>query len=146
MVDINASVMIQRPIEQVLAVAWDPQKRYLWLPEKIDDLTPAAWRGGESLRTRSRVHGGAGIKLEIEQEGQETVPGRQVVFDTREIHGWFTSHEQWDYEPFPEGTRVSVQHEVTLHGWLKLVGPVLVPAARKKVKDDLLRLKKLVEG
>jgi uncharacterized protein YndB with AHSA1/START domain len=143
---IKASVMILRPVEQVLAVAWDPKKRYLWLPEKIDRLPLAPGESGDGRRTRSRVHGWAGLKLEITQECQEIVPDRQYVFHTRECHGWFTSQEQWDYEPVPDGARVSVQHEVSMHGWLKLAGPVLILAARKKVKDDLVRLKRLVEG
>jgi uncharacterized protein YndB with AHSA1/START domain len=145
-VKIKASVMILRPIVQVLAVAWDPQKRYLWLPEKIDRLPLAPGESGDGRRTRSRVHGWAGLALEITQECQEVVPNRQYVFNTRESHGWFTSREQWDYEPLPDGTQVTVQHDVSLHGWLKLAGPVLIPAARKKVKDDLVRLKGLVEG
>ena len=146
MVKIKASVMILRPFEQVLAVAWDPQKRYLWLPEKIDRLPPTPGESGDRRRTRSRVHGWAGLTLEITQECQEVVPDRQYVFITRESHGWLTSREQWDYEPVPDGTRVTVQHDVSLHGWLKLVGPVFIPAARNKVKNDLVRLKRLVEG
>ena len=146
MAKIKASVMILRPVEQVLAVAWDPQKRYLWLPEKIDHLPLAPGESEDGSRIRSRVHGWAGLTLEITQECQEVVPDRQYAFNTRESHGWFTAREQWDYEPVPDGTRVTVQHEVAWHGWLKLAGPVFIPAARKKVKNDLVRLMKLVEG
>jgi hypothetical protein len=81
---IKASVMILRPVEQVLAVAWDPKKRYLWLPEKIDSLPLAPGESGHGRRTRARVHSWAGLTLEITQECQEVVPDRQYVFITRE--------------------------------------------------------------
>ena len=145
MVKIEASVIILQPIEQVQAIAWDPQKRYLWLPEKIDSIPLVPGESGDGKRTHSRVHGPAGLTLEIYQECQEIIPNRRYVFNSREGHGWFTSHEQWDYEPISDGTRVTVQHDVSFCGWMKLFEPIIVMVARKKVKDDLIRLKKLVE-
>lgn len=78
-------------------------------------------------------------------ETKEHVPNRKFYTQTREIHGWIISQNRWDYETAATGTQVTVQHDVELHGWLRLVSPIFFLMAQKKVEGDLIRLKKILE-
>jgi len=142
---IQASTTISQPVERVFEFIWNPQNQRLWQPETIENLPLASEPGQAIGKSRTKVRGWAGLTMEVVEETKEFEVNRRVTAKTSEVHGWITSQNQWDFEPAAGGTQVSVRHEVELHGWLRLLGPLFLPAAQRKVENDLRRLKKILE-
>jgi len=142
---IQASTIIHQPVEKVFEFTWDPQTIHLWLPEPSESIPLATEKEQARDRSRNKVRGLAGITLEYIQETMEFVPNCRFYARLREIHGWIISQSHWDFETVPEGTQITVQHDVELHGWLRLLSPILFPISRKKVENDLIRLKEILE-
>lgn len=142
---IRVSTTIHQPVEKVFKFTWDPQTIRLWLPEPSESIPLASGTEPTVARSHTKVRGPVGLTLEMIQETIEFVPNHRYISRAHEIHGWIVSQSRWDFEPVPEGTRVTVQHDVELHGWLQWGGPIFFLIARKKVEGDLLRLKKLLE-
>jgi hypothetical protein len=86
----------------------------------------------------------------VEEPGLRKLTGSGVLDCHCEIEQFRAirraAQSQWDFAPVPDGTRVTVNHEVALHGWIKSAEPVLMPTALGKVEGDLARLKKLPEA
>ena len=143
---IQASTWIHQPVERVYAYVCDPQTRRQWQPEAVESIPLASDSGEMGARSHNKVRGWAGLTLEVIQETQEFVPNRRFAHKLSEVHGLIDSCSEWDFEVVNDGTRVTIQHAVDLHGWLRLAAPVFVPAARRKVEADLVRLKKRLEA
>lgn len=143
---IKFTTVIHQPVERVVAFARDPQKLHIWQPDALESVPLPPESGGDGARYINKARGWAGLTLEVTEDAREILPGRRYVMQSRERHGWITGQSQWDYEPVSDGTRVTVQHDVALHGWLRLLGPVFMAGARSKVEGDLARLKKILEA
>ena len=142
---IETSSLIHQPVERVFQFALDPQKLILWQPDILESVLLPADPESSFIPFRIKTQGWAGFNIEVIIEPTVVTPDKEYVFRTTEIHGWITSLSQWIFEKVPGGTRVSVQHDVELHGGLQLLRFAFIKAARKKHADDLTRLKELLE-
>ena len=142
---IQAITIIHQPVEKVFEFTWNPQTIHLWLPEPSESIPLATETEQAVTRSRNKVRGWAGITLEYIQETKEYVPNRRFYTRICEIHGWIISQSHWDFEMVAEGTQITVQHDVELRSWLRLVSPIFFLMAQKKVEGDLIRLKEILE-
>ena len=142
---IQSTILIHQPVERVFEFFMDPQKDPVWQPEVVESSTLEAEPGGAGVRTRTKARGFAGLTLEVIGETLECVPNQKLTSRMREVHGWINSLSQWRFESAADGTQVTVQHDVELHGWLRLLGFLVVAGAQRKIDGDMLRLKELLE-
>jgi uncharacterized protein YndB with AHSA1/START domain len=137
---IIASAVIHKPVERVYDYATNPKTNSEWQLDKIERTTLSSGTGAATAKIQLKVHGWAGATMNLTQEIMEHIPNQQITTRFNEAHGWLNASSQWKFEPVAEGTNVTMQHEIDLHGWLRWVGPVFMYVARRKVEDDLSRL------
>lgn len=143
---IQATALFHQPVERVFALAFDPQKMLQWQPDvRSMESTPLPPEPGGPARSRVKARSKIGPALEVVEEVTEFVPNQRRTARLREVHGWLTAQSQWRFEPAADGTQVTVQHDMEMHGWMRWVKPLFLFAARRKIEGDLLRLKDLSE-
>ena len=130
---IEEQIEIARPPEQVYAVVADLERGPEWQPTlvRVD-----AERGTEVRRI-------AGHERESRFEVTRAEPPRlfEIVSHDGPVRAWAT----FELEPAGAGTRVRFSLVLELSGALRFAGPMLRGRAEREARDNLERLKKLVE-
>jgi uncharacterized membrane protein len=142
-VDVTATIVIERPIEQVAAYAGDPSNAPAWYRhiESAEWQTEPPMMLGSLITFRARL---LGRDLVHTYEVVEFTPGEQVAIRTAQ--GPFPINTIYTWRPV--GHRVT---HMTLHnhgeprGLSRLVAPVMAAAMRRVMHQDLTRLKQLLE-
>jgi len=142
-VDVTATIVIERPIEQVAAYAGDPSNAPAWYRhiESAEWQTEPPMMLGSLITFRARL---LGRDLVHTYEVVEFTPGEQVAIRTAQ--GPFPINTIYTWRPV--GHRVT---HMTLHnhgeprGLSRLVAPVMAAAMQRAMHQDLTRLKQLLE-
>lgn len=141
MVELEQSVLIRRPLEEVFALASDPKKDPDWsaVVEQVEATGPL----GVGVQLIQRVHL-LGRRAHVPVEVLEYVPPLRVVLRASIPHiqvlGWRL------FEPTQEGTRVIFRTQARLSGLMSLTTPIFVRTARKHLEEDLTQLRRLLES
>ncbi|HEX8434838.1 SRPBCC family protein [Archangium sp.] len=141
MVELEQSVLIRRPLDEVFALASDPKKDPDWsaVVEQVEATGPL----GVGVHLIQRVHL-LGRRAHVPIEVLEYVPPERVVLRASIPHiqvlGWRL------FERVRDGTRVTFRTQARLSGLFTLTTPLFVRAARKHLDEDLAQLRRILES
>jgi uncharacterized membrane protein len=142
-VSVQVDIIIQRPRSVVASYAADPQHA----PEWYVNIKSAELKTPGPLRVGSRMAFTAtflGRRLEYTYEIIELVPDRRLVMRTAE--GPFPMETTYLWEDASAGmTRMTLRNRGTASGFSKFLAPFIAGSMRRANRNDLLRLKHLLE-
>lgn len=143
-VDVVTNEVIRRPKDEVAAFAANPDNAPAWYV----NIKSVEWKSAPPLRLGSRVAFVAqflGKRLAYTYEIVELVPGARLVMRTAE--GPFPMETTYMWESTEQGsTRMTLRNRGTPAGFSRLAAPFMAMAMRKANRNDLARLKKLLEA
>ena len=143
-IDVRTEVEIDRPRADVAAYAADPSNATEW----YENIETSEWRTPKPLAVGSRVAFVArflGRRLEYTYEVRELVPGERLVMSTDE--GPFPMETTYTWEDAPGGgTRMTLRNRGEPAGFSRVAAPMMTAAMRRANRNDLARLKALLEA
>ena len=136
------SVVIDRPVDEVFALAGNPDYDPRWgaLIVKSRQISDGALTMGSMLEQTACILG-ARFTLMVEITNYE--PPRATAFKAVEPVRF--EHRR-TFEPAPGGTRVSFTVEVDLESHFKMARSLLRSIAQRRMEADLDSLKEFLEG
>ena len=142
-VDVVSEIDIARPPADVATYACDPDKATEW----YENIRAAEWRSPRPLATGTRLAFVAtflGRRLEYTYEVRELVPGERFVMSTAQ--GPFPMETTYLFEATNDGaTRMTLRNRGEPAGFGKLAAPVMARAMQRANRQDLRRLKQILE-
>jgi len=142
-VDVLTEAVSARPKAEVAAFAADPDNTPAW----YGSIKSIAWESDPPLRLGSRVAFVAEFldkRLAYTCEVVEFVPGERLVMATAQ--GPFPMETTYTWEPTRDGsTRMTLRNRGTPSGFSRLAAPMMAASMRKANRNDLARLKELLE-
>jgi uncharacterized protein YndB with AHSA1/START domain len=150
----DAEITIDRPAAQVWAWFTDLDRVKQWVggleEARSTTVVPeGGLRRGARMRMTMRIEG---EKTELDEEVAVVEPNKRLGLRLRSAEGTplaFTEFADWtfhDADGTGEKTTVRGVARSKYFGVAALMEPWITPAAEKKVTEDLVRLKMLVEG
>jgi len=139
---IMASLMINRPMEQVFTFVVDMENLPHWARGVVD-----AWRttsGPEGIGTTYRI-AGRFLGREIASTYELTAYERPTTFAATGAIGPIPLREVYTFTTTPRGTQVHVVSEMEPRGVVRLLRPILSPLLARLIETDLRRLKRRLE-
>jgi uncharacterized membrane protein len=141
--DVFTEITIDRPVDVVAAYAADPANAPEWYEniESVEFETPPPVAVGLRLAFVARF---LRRRLAYTYEVIELVPGERLVMRTAE--GPFPMETTYTWSPAGEGaTRMTLRNRGEPAGFSKLVAPFMAMAIRRANRNDLRRLKTILE-
>lgn len=143
-VDVVTEIAIDRPRTQVAEYAANPDNAPAWYV----NIQSVGWKTPPPLQVGSRVAFVArflGKRMEYTYEIAEYVPGERLVMRTAE--GPFPMETTYTWESMVDtSTRMTLRNRGNPSGFSRLVAPFMAGAMRRANRNDLARLKGLLEG
>jgi hypothetical protein len=143
-VDVSTEIEIARPRAEVAAFAGDPANTIAWYAniDRVEWESEPPLAVGSRFRFRARF---LGRTLVYTYEVLDHVPGERQVMAT--TSGPFAMETTYAWADTPEGgTRMTLRNRGEPGGFFRLIGGALAPAMRRANRQDLGRLKTLLEG
>ncbi|HUK51653.1 MAG TPA: SRPBCC family protein [Candidatus Binatia bacterium] len=143
------SVVINRPAAQVWRYLSDDELTKKWLPSlsEIRHLTPGVTGAGEKLLLKESYKGQV---VEMMMTMTRVEPPRRMEFTLEGLgdpSNGFMEKAQYVLEEKDGKTQVTLSGDTEYYGrFVRLMEPLITPAADKKLGEDLLRLKSIVEA
>ena len=142
MVTIEASVDINRPIEEVWAYVTDPTKAPQWSSMTLESTA----EGTGPIGLGSRIRGiGKFLGRRLETTSEVTQYDPPSKFAMRVVSGGDLEIER-QLEPILEGTRYRSRLVGDSGGLFKLAEPIVAALMKRTVETDLQTLKALLEA
>jgi uncharacterized protein YndB with AHSA1/START domain len=143
MTEVEITLTIARPPEEVFAFIADFEKNSLWQQgvKKAWITSEGPFGVGTTYTQLSRFLG-RDIEFHFEVIGYE--PGRRVEFRT--VSGTFPVHIVREVEPAAGATRVHAVIQGEAGGIFRLATPLLNQMTRRQIEGDYARLKELLEA
>jgi carbon monoxide dehydrogenase subunit G len=139
----EASVTIDRPVEEVFAFMSNPENDEQWA-SGISDVAKTS-EGPPTIGTTYRgVIRFLGQRLEWTSEVTKYQPSEAVVFSVS--GGPLQLEETVSFEPVDEGTKVDVVYEGDPGGLFELGSRVVVRMWQGQMEGDLAKLKGILEA
>jgi uncharacterized membrane protein len=142
-VDVLTDVVIDRPLEEVAAYAADPTNA----PEWYVNIKAVEWKTPPPLAIGSRLAFVAqflGRRLAYTYEIVDFVPRERLVMRTAE--GPFPMETTYSWTRVGDDiTRMTLRNRGEPSGFSKIAAPILAAAMRRANRNDLARLKTLLE-
>ena len=142
-VDVTTEIVIRRPRDEVAAFASDPANATAW----YRNITSASMRTPPPLTVGSRIDFVArflGRTLMYTYEVAELEPGRRLI--QRTADGPFAMETTYTWDDVPDGTRMTLRNRGEPSGFASVAAPAMAAAMRRANRNDLRRLKELVES
>ena len=143
MVDVETSIVIDRPRDEVAAYAGDPGNVTSW----YQNISSVEWETPPPVAVGSRVAFVAsflGRRLSYTYEVCELEPGVRLVMSTTQ--GPFPMETTYTWEDAPGGgTLMSLRNAGEPSGFSKVTAPVMAGAMRRENRKDLATLKQVLE-
>jgi len=143
-VDVSTQIEIARPRAEVAAYAGNPDNA----PEWYVNIKSVEWQTQPPLRVGSRIAFVAqflGRRLAYTYELVALVPGERLVMRTAQ--GPFPMETTYTWASSgPASTRMTLRNRGEPAGFSKLMAPLMAPAMRRANRNDLARLKHLLEA
>jgi hypothetical protein len=145
-VDVTTEIDIARSRLEVAAYASDPDHVTDW----YENIIAVEWRTPRPLALGTRlafVASFLGRRLEYTYEVREHVPGERFVMSTAEGGGGlFPMETTYTWQDLPSGaTRMRLRNRGEPRGFAKVTGPVMARAVGRANRNDLQRLKSILE-
>lgn len=143
-VDVQTEVIIDRPVGEVAGYAGDPSNAPRWYKniESVDWKTPPPMTVGSKLAFVAHF---LGRRLAYTYEVIDLVPGRRLVMRTAE--GPFPMETTYTWDAIGESrTRMTLRNRGNPSGFSRVAAPLMAGAMRRANRQDLDKLKKLMEG
>ncbi len=143
MVNVETSVVIQRPIDEVFGYLTDCTMNPTWLSMVLD----AQWTSPEPHEV-----GATGVMTARFLGRRFEVPFEVVAYERpyrsaiRSGGGPFPLRGEYTFEPVEGGTRVRLSMEGTTQGFFKLADSLVGPMFKRGMRADLANLKTLLEA
>jgi hypothetical protein len=142
-VDVRSEIEIARPRQEIAAFACDPDNATAW----YQNIKAVEWKTPRPVAVGSRIAFMAeflGRRLAYTYEVRELVPGERFVMSTAE--GPFPMETTYTWEDDASGcTRMTLRNRGEPAGFAKLAAPVMARAMLRANRNDLRRLKKILE-
>ncbi|HEV7610953.1 MAG TPA: SRPBCC family protein [Steroidobacteraceae bacterium] len=143
-VDVLTEIDIARPVAEVAAFSADPDKAPRWYV----NIKSVEWKSARPVSVGSRVAFVAhflGRRLAYTYEFVDIVPDERLVMRTSE--GPFPMETTYTWTGAEGGgTHMTLRNRGSPHGFSKLLAPMMAIAMRRANRNDLARLKKLLEA
>ena len=143
-VDVVSEIEIAAPRADVAAYAVDPDRATSW----YRNIKAVDWQSPRPLAVGSRIAFVAQFlrrRLEYTYEVREWVPGERFVMST--AHGAFPMETTYTWEDMPgSGTMMALRNHGRPSGFAKVTAPAMAAGMRRANREDLLRLKEILEG
>jgi uncharacterized membrane protein len=142
-VDVESEIEISLPKEEVAAYACDPDNATNWYKniEAVDWKTPRPLAVGSRIGFAARF---LGRRLVYTYEVREWVPGERFVMSTAE--GPFPMETTYIWERAARSaTKMTLRNRGEPAGFSKVAAPMLAGAIRRANRNDLARLKQILE-
>lgn len=142
-VDVVSDIEIDRPVDQVAAFAGDPPNAPRWYTniKSVEWLTEPPVAVGAKL---DFVAVFLGRRLAYTYEIVEFVPNERLVMST--IAGPFPMETTYTWQALDAGrTRMTLRNRGEPAGFSRLLAPVAGLAVRRANRQDLRRLKRVLE-
>lgn len=148
MIHAEASVEINRPVEEVFSYTSNPENFPQWAAT-VREVRQDARGGGPLNREGERftaMQNALGRRFEAPFEVIDYEPNRRYAHRSREGHPVPVTMD-FTFEPVSsEGTRFTPRIEADPGGFFGLVGPVLERVIRRQMRTNLETLKDLLEA
>jgi uncharacterized protein YndB with AHSA1/START domain len=142
-VDVETAVEIDRPRGVVAAYSSDPANATTW----YENIVAVEWETSPPVEVGSRMEFVArflGRQLKYTYEVRELEPGRRLVMSTDQ--GLFPMETTYAWEDTASGgTRMTLRNRGTPSGLARVSAPLMKRAVRRANRNDLERLKRLLE-
>ena len=142
-VDVQTTMVIDRPVEEVAAYAIDPTNAPEWYAniESVRWETPPPPALGTRVTFIARF---LGRRLEYTYEFVDLVNDERLTMRTAE--GPFPMETTYTWTPVSSGaTRMSLRNRGEPAGFSKVIAPFMAPAMRRANRKDLAQLKTILE-
>jgi hypothetical protein len=143
-VDVRTTIDIDRSRREVAAYAADPDHATAW----YENIKAVEWRSPRPVAVGTRIAFVArflGRTLAYTYEVMEIVADERFVMSTAE--GPFPMETTYAWEDMPGGgTRMTLRNRGQPAGFSKLAAPILARAMRRANRNDLERLKQVLEA
>jgi uncharacterized protein YndB with AHSA1/START domain len=143
MARIEASIVIDRPVEEVFEFANDPKKQPLWQTGSVESEQISEGPVGVGTTFRGVGHF-LGRRIEGTSEITHYEPNRRV--DIKMALGPMELEESDIFEPVGDGTRVTFILEGESGGFFKLAEPLVIRMTQREYQKSLENLKDLLEA
>jgi hypothetical protein len=141
--DVVTEIEIARPRDEVAAFAAEPNNATRW----YENIKSVEWKTAPPLAVGSRIAFAGqflGRRLAYIYEIRELVPGERLVMSTAD--GPFAMETTYEWEDSPDGgTRMSLRNRGEPAAFSRLFAPVMAWMVRRANRQDLRRLKRLLE-
>ena len=143
-VDILTEIEIDRPRGEVAAYASDPDNTTTW----YENIEAVEWKSPKPVAVGSRIAFVArflGRRLAYTYEVRAMVSGERFVMSTAE--GPFPMETTYTWEDTANGgTRMMLRNRGEPSGFSRIAAPVMAGAIRRANRNDLARLKAVLEA
>jgi carbon monoxide dehydrogenase subunit G len=142
MVNMEVSIVINRPLEEVFAGLADLENNKKWRSGTVEAEKTSVGPIGVGTTYRM-VNGAFGQRMEGEAEVTEFEPNRRFV--TKNRSGVAIETERI-FEPVEGGTRVTFTVKAELAGFFQLAEPLVAGMGKRRLESDIADLKDLMEA
>jgi len=139
----EASVVIDRPIEEVFAFSTDQEKIALWAGPVTEAKQTSEGPLGVGT-TSTRVIHFVGRRIESNYEVTQYQPNSR--FSAKTTSGPIPIVEAYTFEAGEGGTKVTVAMEGDPAGFFKLAKPIFARILKRQMENDVRTLKDLLEA
>jgi uncharacterized membrane protein len=142
-VDVQTDIEIERARDAVAAYASDPDNAMAW----YQNIESVKWETERPLDVGSRIAFIArflGRSVAYTYEVRDFVPGERLVMRTAD--GPFPMETTYAWaDTVRGGTRMTLRNRGEPSGFARVAAPVMAGAIRRANRDDLARLKQILE-
>ena len=143
MISINVSTLILRPIREVFEYIVTPENNSKWQYGLLESVRVPNQGVTVGALISSFGHF-MGRRIESTFEVTEFESNKGYGFET--ISGPIQLQTSYSFEPVDHGTVVTVSTLINPAGFFKLVDPIVARIAKKQFKENLAKLKVLLEA
>ena len=142
MVNMEVSIVINRPVDEVFASLSDLEKNVKWRSGTVEaqQISTGPIGVGTTYRMVNSVFG---RRLEGEAEVTELEPNRRFVTKTR---SGYSIEAERIFEAVEGGTRVTFVVNADLAGFFQLAEPLVAGMGKRRLESDVADLKDLIES
>ena len=143
MILINESTLILRPIREVFDFVTAPENNFRWQYGSLESvqISDESMRVGTVFSSFGHF---MGRRIQSTFEVTEFEANKCYGFET--ISGPIQLQTSYSFETVDHGTTVIVSSLINPGGFFKLIDPIVARAARNQYKENLAKLKEVLEA